>query len=259
MRLVPTIAIFPAVALAFAAAAAAAAADEPAQKPVAFRAEAKVTLDAAGKPLAVEASQDLPAPVRNFIEQRVATWHFSPPEQDGVTGPAVTFLTLGACALPTAEGGYRLAVDFKRNGPRYTNGPVFLPPAYPHEANVRGIGASMVVTYVVGTDGRATLEKLEYTDGANHRRDGFGEAVRVWLRDMRFEPEQLAGKPVRTRIETTVKFTAGPHAQSRDEIRRELEAKAARSEECRFAAGGAESGGMAPLALNSPVRVEPAG
>lgn len=258
MRLMPTIAILPAVALAFAAAAAAAA-DEPAQKPVAFRAEAKVTLDAAGKPLAVEASQDLPAPVRNFIEQRVATWHFSPPEQDGVTGPAVTFLTLGACALPTAESGYRLAVDFKRNGPRYANGPVFRGPGYPHEANVRGIGASMVVTYVVGTDGMATLEKLEYTDGQKHRRDGFDEAIRAWLRDMRFEPEQLAGKPVRTRIETTVKFSVGPRGTSRDEIRRDLEAEAARSDECRLAAGDAEPGGMAPLALNSPVHVEPAG
>jgi hypothetical protein len=257
MRLVPTAALLAAITLPLAVAAVAA--DEPAQKPLAFRAEAKVTLDAAGKPLAIEPSQDLPAPVRTFIEQRVATWHFSPPEQDGVTGPAVTYLTLGACALPTPEGGYRLAVDFKRNGPRYANGPVFHAPAYPKSANIRGVGASMVVTYVVGTDGRATLEKLEYTDGQKHRRDGFDEAIRIWLRDMRFEPEQLAGKPVRTRIETTVKFTAGKDAPSRDEIRKELEANAAGSDECRLAAGDTAPSGMVPLALNSPVRVEPAG
>jgi hypothetical protein len=261
MRFVPTAELLAAIALAIAIATptATAAADEPAQKPLAFRAEAKVTLDAAGKPLAIEASQDLPPPIRSFIEQRVATRHYSPPERDGVTGPAVTYLTLGACALPTPEGSDRLAVDFKRNGPRYANGPMFLGPAYPNDANRKGIGASMVVTYVVGTDGRAALEKLEYTDGRKHRRDGFDEAIRVWLRDMRFEPEQLAGKPVRTRIQTKVVFNAGPHVPSTDEIRRELEANAARSDECRLAAGDTKPGGMVPMALNSPVRVESAG
>ncbi len=259
MRLVPTIAILPAVALAFAAAAAAAAADEPAQKPVAFRAEAKVTLDAAGKPLAVEASQDLPAPVRNFIEQRVATWHFSPPEQDGVTGPAVTFLDLGACALPVPQGGYRLAVDFKRNGPRYANGPVFQAPAYPRSAMIRRIGAAMDVVYVVGTDGRATLEKLEYTEGEGGRRDGFDASVREWLDQMRFEPEQLAGRPVRTRIRTHVAFRPGTPGPARDDFRRQLEERAAKSDECRLAAGDQQPEGPARVALDSPVRVEPAG
>lgn len=232
---------------------------EPEPKPIAFRTDAKVTLDAAGKLLAVEANQDLPAAVRDFIEKRVATWHFSPPEQDGVTGPAVTYLTLGACALPVPEGGYRLAVDFKRNGPRYAGGPVFRPPAYPRSANIRGIGASMVVTYVVDTHGRATLENLEYTDGASHRRDGFDESIDAWLRDMRFDPEQLAGKAVRTRIKTFVTFTAGDQAPTRDEFLKTIEVQAAKSEECRLAGGEMEPAGLAPLALNSPVRVEPAG
>jgi hypothetical protein len=216
-------------------------------------------LDPAGKLLAVEANQDLPAPVREFIEKRVATWHFSPPEQDGVTGPAVTYLTLGACALPVPEGGYRLAVDFKRNGPRYANGPVFRPPAYPRSENIRGIGASMIVTYIVGTDGRARLETLEYTDGASHRRDHFDAAVEDWLRDMRFDPEQLAGKPVRTRIKTYVKFTSADSAAGHDDFLKAIEAKTAKSEECRLAGGQSEPAGMAPLALNSPVRVDPAG
>ena len=74
-------------------------------------------------------------------------------ERDGITGAAVTYVRLGACALP-AEGGYRLAVD-----------------------------------YVVEADGSATLEKLEYIDGKQHvRRDGFEASIRGWVGRMRHEP-----------------------------------------------------------------------
>jgi hypothetical protein len=240
---------------------AAAPVDGAAAKLVAFRAEAKVTLDATGKPVSVEPSADLPAPIRDFIRQRVATWHFSPPEQDGVTGPAVTYLRLGACAIPQADGNYRLAVDFKDNGPLYANGPMLNPPAYPKDALVRRIGAKADVTFVVGVDGLATIEGIEYEDGSNHRRDGIDAALREWVRGMRYEPEQLAGHAVRTRIHVPVTFSiTAPEASTRDALRDKAHERAVTSEECRLAAGdAAPPEGLRPVALNSPVKLEPAG
>jgi hypothetical protein len=230
-------------------------------KLVAFRAEAKVTLDAAGKPLSIEPSQDLPASIREFIRQRVATWHFSPPEQNGVTGPAVTYLRLGACAIPQADGNYQLAVDFKDNGPLYANGPMMRPPAYPKEALIRGVEAKAYVTYVVGVDGLATVEGIEYEDRSNHRRDGIDSALRDWVRGMRYEPEQLAGRAVRTRLRVPVDFSlVGPEESARDLLREEIHQRAVKSEECRLAAGdAAPAEGLRPVALNSPVRLDPAG
>jgi hypothetical protein len=230
-------------------------------KLVAFPAEAKVTLDAAGKPISVEPSADLPAPIRDFIRQRVATWRFSPPEQDGVTGPAVTYLRLGACAIPQADGNYRLAVDFKDNGPLYANGPMMRPPPYPKDALVHRIGATAVVTFVVGVDGLATVEGIEYQDRSNHRRDGIDAALRDWVRGMHYEPEQLAGHAVRTRIRVPVVFSiTGPEDSSLDALREKASERAAQSEECRLAAGdAAQPEGLRPVALNSPVRLEPAG
>jgi TonB family protein len=240
--------------------AAATVAGEPdATRPLAFRAEAKVTLDAAGKPVTVEPSADLPESIRAFIRQRVATWHFSPPEQDGVTGPATTYLRLGACAFPEAGGGYRLGLDLKGNGPLYANGPLMNPPRYPKEAMIKRYGATANVTIVIGTDGLATLEGIDYAEGGNHRRDGFDASLREWVKGMRFEPEQLAGHPVRTRVRVPVVFNMEPRGSSSADFVEAARKKAAASEECRLAAGEAPPSGLQPVALDSPVRIAPAG
>jgi hypothetical protein len=233
--------------------------DADAASPVAFRAEAKVTLDASGHPVAIEPSEDLPTSIRDYIKGRVATWRFNPPEQDGVTGPAVTYLRLGACAVPESSGGYRLAVDFKGNGPRYAKGPIMLPPGYPKAALSRHIEAIAVVTYVVGTDGRTDLEGIDYEDDSDHRADGIDDVLREWVRDMRYDPEQLAGHPVRTRLRVPVVFQIKGRQFTRRAYRKELREDAVKSEECRIAAGSAPPEGLQPVVLNSPVRIAPAG
>lgn len=235
-------------------------ADDPvATRPLAFRAEAKVTLDAAGKPLAIEPSADLPESIRAFIRQRVATWHFSPPEQDGVTGPAVTYVRLGACAFPESGGGYRMGLDLKGNGPLYANGPWMEPPRYPKEALIKRFDARADVTFVIGTDGLATLEGINYEEGGRHRRNGFDAALREWVQGMRYEPEQLAGHPVRTRLRVPVTFSIEPRSFSHEDFVEAERKKIAESEECRLAAGEAPPAGLQPVALDSPVRIAPAG
>ena len=228
-------------------------------RPLAFRAEAKVTLDAAGKPLAVEPSTDLPESVRAFIRERVSAWHFSPPEQDGVTGPAVTYLRLGACAFPEAGGVYRMGLDLKGNGPLYANGRRMDPPRYPREALIKRFGAKAAVTFVIGTDGLATLEDIDYEEGGRHRREGFDAALRDWVKGMRYVPEQLAGHPVRTRLRVPVTFSVEPRGFSREDFVEAARKKAAESDECRLAAGEAPPPGLQPVALDSPVRIAPAG
>lgn len=228
-------------------------------RPLAFRAEAKVTLDADGKPLAVEPSADLPESIRAFIRQRVATWHFSPPAQDGVTGPATTYLRLGACAFPEASGGYRLGLDLKGNGPLYTVGPRMNPPRYPKEALIKRYSAKAAVTFIIGTDGLATLEGIDYAEGGSHRRDGFDAAMREWVQGMRYEPEQLAGHPVRTRMRVPVIFHVESRGFSSQDFVEDARKQAAESEECRLAAGESPPSGLQPVALDSPVRIAPAG
>ena len=234
---------------ALATCAGAALAGEPAQKPVFFNTTARVTLDAAGMPLSIEPNPELPEAVRAYIQRRVRQWRFSPPERNGITGGAITYIRLGACALPEPSGGYRLGVDLKGNGPRYAGAPALMVPPYPRHEMRRGGEAKMLVSYVVEPDGSTTFEGVEFTDGRSHRRDSFADVVRLWVERMRYEPEFLAGQAVRTRISVPLEFMLtrrhGKHVEP-----------GLASAECRLASGQAPPA-LQPLAMDSPVKVEP--
>ena len=116
---------------------------EPAQAKadvVAFNASVRVEVDAAGKPVKVEASQDLPKPIREFVEKRVASWQYLPASINGVPQPATTYVGVSACAVPVAEG-YRLGVDFNGNGPRTASDRPLVGPMYPPLAQRSGTEA----------------------------------------------------------------------------------------------------------------------
>src|SRR5678815_2429768 len=80
-----------------------------APRPVAFFAEARVKVDAA---------QDLPASIRTYIEQELKTWQYARRHREGETGNAATWVSLGACAVPTDKGGYTMGLAYHGNGPR---------------------------------------------------------------------------------------------------------------------------------------------
>lgn len=223
--------------------------------PLAFRAEARVEVDAAGKPTKVEASPDLPDAVRGFIEAKVATWQFAPPSRDGVVGNGVTYLKLGACAVPVGNG-YRIAVDYKGNGPRLAGKSLLPPPRYPSDAVRAGIEADLIVHWIVEPNGTATLERTERTDGVVLRKgDSFEIAIRDWIRTLRYEPEELAGERVRTRVTVPVDFRL--HSSS-GAIKRELRERAEQSPECQMAASKLTQG-LQPVAVDSPFKVLNAG
>lgn len=229
-----------------------------AAEPVAFRAEARVELDATGRPTRIAASEDLPEAVRSHIERKVATWQFAPPSRDGVVSGGVTYLRLGACAMPVGNG-YRIAVDYKGNGPRLAGKSMLPPPRYPPEAQIAGLEADMVVNWIVEPDGRATFERIERKDDVVPRRaDPFDKAVRDWVATLRYEPEQLAGQPVRTRVSVPVEFKLGTGGFSRKAYKKELQEQANQSPECQMAASKLQQG-LQPVAVDSPFMLINAG
>lgn len=240
-----------ALACASLAGAAARAADDPA-RPVAFRADARVELDAGGRPTRIEVSRDLPEAIRAYVARRVAAYTYSPPHRDGVSGPAVTYLHLGACAIPEGAG-YRLGLDYKGNGPRLAT-PGARVPVLPFPPSAMRSGrteVTMQVAFHIEPDGSATFDKVTYADGDAHRRDGFDALARAWPKLLRFEPEQLAGRALRSQATIQLTYTVRrPGA-----VREGLVEQALRSRECQAAAGADE--GPLPVALDSPVRVVP--
>ena len=225
--------------------------------PIAFRADARVELDVDGKPTKVEASQDLPAAIRSLIEERVRKYSFSPPERDGVRGPAVTFLQLGACAVPGPQG-YRLGLDLKGNGPRIgrPDGRLLVMP-YPLQALTLRSEVTMTIVFFIEPDGSASLDTVKYSDGKSHLRDGFAALARDWVKLVRFEPEQLAGQPLRSRAEVSFNYTLSPrnaHVGGRtSKVLKPGLQQIKQSPECKIASGDTTEPEV--IAEDSPTRV----
>ena len=74
------------------------------------------------------------------------------------------------------------------------------PPAYPADAKAQRIQGTVVVSLVVGTDGR--VESAEALEGPEELRP---TAV-AYAKDWRFKPAQMDGKPVRARFKLTMPF-----------------------------------------------------
>ncbi|MBP3984115.1 TonB family protein [Pseudoxanthomonas helianthi] len=206
-----------------------------ASKPVVFRAGARVAVDATGKPTSVQASEDLPDAVRGYIERRIAGWRFDVPQREGVPVGGVTYVVLGACAMPAKEG-YRLGMDFKSNGPGLPKD-WLTPPRYPPNAARAGNEANMDVTYAVESDGNATLEEMKFRGARPPAARDFDASVREWIARLRFEPEQVAGQPVRTRTTVPVDFSLGNATNGRRLRRAEKDETKGKSLECEAATG----------------------
>jgi hypothetical protein len=221
---------------------------------VAFQATARVEVDATGKPVRIEAPADLPEPIRAFIEKRVASWHYTPAVVDGVPQTGTTYVRVGACAVP--EGGqFRLAIDYKGNGPRFA-GDKLVPPAYPQRALQHRVGGTFEVIVAIAEDGTASPESIKPLQEDRRWNDVFKDTLAQWVGRMRYDTEQVGGRSVATRIRIPVSFTPGS-TRNRSALREELEHKASTQDECRLATGAA--GGLQPVALDSPIKVTPAG
>lgn len=227
---------------------------EPAKRDVVtFAASVKVEVDAAGKPVKVEAPADLPAEIRGYIETRVASWQYQPARLEGVPQASTTYVSVNACAMPVAEG-YRLGVDFNGNGPRRAGDLRLDPPMYPMLAHRAGTEATFVLILATDAAGKARIDAIEHADISGRAGAGaFEPTLRRWAQGVRFDLEQVSGKPVPARVRVPVLFSMGLK-QDRKTLRNELQAKAMASRECQLASDG---GGIKPVALEPAVTVIP--
>ena len=229
-------------------------------KLVTFNASVRVDVDATGKPVTVQAPQDLPLAIRNYIEKRVAMWQYEPARQDGVAVPATTFVSVGACAIPNSAGtSFSMGLDFKGNGPGVISASGHVPPPpYPINLLQQGAQGAFTVSFTVLPDGTTRLDQVESVDGSGRYVKSFRPALKSWIEKVHYLPEIVGGKSVPTRISFPVEFMlmrGGADPAWRKHYLAELQARASVTNECRLAAGASYE--SFPIALDSPVRVTP--
>lgn len=226
-----------------------------AAEPVAFDTTVKITVDSTGTPTAVQAVPELPELVRVQIERAVSAWRFAPPSLDGAAVTGTTYVQLGACAMPTADGGMNLSAAYRSNGPETLGKEVPRFPTQNRQALLEN-KAEFLVEYTVGKDGKATLEDIKKTTGSAKALGIFAPTLREWVTRLRFKPEELAGAPISTRMRTPVSFssTESRLAPSPEVLRRQEQEKKMMSPECIAAAGRQPATGLESYAINSPLK-----
>ena len=135
------------------------------------------------------------------------------------------------------------------------------PPLYPREAAVRGLEGEFDLVVKVAPDGSATLESMEVL-GKNPSRDRrrdkiFEPELAQWIASLRFEPEQLDGVPVATRISIVADFKlVGEYVHSprlaKERAGQKRGSRAEASREC--LAASREDGSPVPVVLDSPFK-----
>ena len=220
---------------------------------VKFSASVRVDVDAAGRPVHVQAPEYLPVAMRDIVETRVASWQYQPANKDGVPVAATTYVDVDACAVPI-DGGYRLGVDFAGNGLRPAGARRLAPPTYPMVAFRRGTEAEFVLLLGIAADGHAEIDDIEEME-ISGRAGGntFEPELRRWAKTLRFDLEIVAGSPVPGRVRIPVRF-ARDGARDRVVTKEEWQARAKSSRECQLAAGARD---LKPMALQPAVTVTP--
>jgi hypothetical protein len=230
-----------------------------APRPVAFFAEARVEVDADGKVVKVDAAQDLPASIRTYIEQELKTWQYARRHREGETGNAATWVSLGACAVPTDKGGYTMGLAYHGNGPRIAGGGRWqVTSGLANAVGKSGFEGDATVHFVVNADGTTKVESVEGLDDKRARK-AILPAVEFWLERMRFDPEEIGGKPVATRETVPLRFKQGGRHESREDTEARLKAEAMQSPQCKLAAAAGQlvGPGLSAVAVDSVMDIVP--
>ena len=76
-------------------------------------------------------------------------------------------------------------------------------PAYPEALRAAGIGGSVTMQFVIDTTGRVEMASVRLLASTHEL---FARAVTTSLRDARFTPGRIGGRPVRTLVERSFRF-----------------------------------------------------
>lgn len=222
-----------------------------AAEPLIFQASARIDVDANGVVTRVEPSDALSPALQELVKTQVAGYRFEAPMHAGVKSAGTTYVALGGCAVPEGNG-YNVSLAYKSAGPRFVGG-TFLPPKYPPQAYQAGAEADAIVAYVIQPDGAALLDGIRY-NGTPRQKRHFDKALEAWVAQFRYEPEMIAGDPVRTKLEVSVSFELG--GGSMQAYEREVKAKRLASPECTAATSRDP---LEPVAVDSPFKKLPQG
>ena len=217
-------------------------------EPVVFRTIAKVVVAPSGEATSIEPDPALPAKLQDLVRRRAAGMRFEPTTSVVGQAMATTYLHFGGCIFPDGDQ-FRVALDYKSNGPRPLPGPDPTFPHYPREAYTQGLEAEAKVIFVVQPDGSAVIEEIDYVRATS--RKIWDRAIGEWVGRMHYAPEELDGVAIRTRVEMPIEFFLDDGSRRRP--RRDVERP-----ECVAASEGGNAPSR-PVALDSPVRVVPAG
>jgi len=135
-----------------------------------------------------------PQALRSTAVAYALGWRFEPVLIEGKPTSARFQLTMPFRLRPEAQS----IQDFDFKQIQVLHQPE--PPAYPAEAKAQGIQGTVVVTLIVGTDGR--VESAEAGEGPDELRPAAVAYAKGW----RFKPAQVDGKPVKARFKLTMPF-----------------------------------------------------
>ena len=171
----------------------------------------KVSVDSAGKVVAVKASDALAAAGLNRAAEAFARkLVFTPARKAGKTVSSETGLTVAIVLEPVGEGRFAPRLRRAFNGPGLLHMGKIEPPKY----QGRQGGALVVVAVNVGADGvpepaTQTTERMELRDPNKFAEARYLDAVSMSVRASRFELDKVDGQVVPSRLSLPYQFGGG--------------------------------------------------
>lgn len=166
---------------------------------------ATVDVDDSGRIVAIDLEPTLSPAFEAAMRHEISTWAFEPARIDGATVASRTHLGVYMRARDGGAGRADVELVSINNGPR----PVAKAGMrYPSDALRRSIQGTVMLTFTVAPDGSVAQIVADEDSHPMLRRAAI-RGIRAW----RFEPEQVAGQPVATRIRAPVVFCLLPEPQ----------------------------------------------
>lgn len=152
-----------------------------------------VSLDTHGAAVAVE---EVPAELAPLLAEKVREWRFAPARRDGV--PIAATVRVPFILVPREDAG-----EDEGDPPRLIKR---VPPAYPVGMRESGLRAEVTLEFVVDIEGRP-----RHVVAVKSLNPAFDQIMIDMVRQWRYEPARVAGRPVSKRMQLT--FGMGLHGE----------------------------------------------
>jgi TonB family protein len=172
---------------------------------------ADITIDQHGRMASLDWKNAQPGRqlIAERLTQRVQAWEFVPAMVDGQRMETRTGLIIGIHVTEHPDGSVALQITDAHTGPRPVS---TVPPRYPVDAVSAGVSGLVVVDLQVEPDGKPVIldMRFEGSSGKRSYRESFTTATKSAVTAWTFQPEVVAGRAVRTRMQVPVDFCLEP-------------------------------------------------